>query len=732
MSSINIIWEGLGRKLKSRKPSSQSQGNQSQGASDQLHRSRFSQEISQNLTLDTFGIEVLADTVVHEPVLDQRSGLIVPKHPVAGGSQFQQIHSPDTREHVPSSLATFSRESRSTGSLGQYVNEHEREIEGRRGGLDTINYSLVALWIEYCEQHHGAESSRREAQLDSSVEMDIILIDTRCKCLVRGSTASRYLALSYVWGAISQLQNTTALCESLMDLNSLLAHKDTIPQVITDAMEVTYSLGENYLWVDSLCIVQDDAAAKHHQISHMANIYSSAALTLVAVGAHDANSNLPGVRPGTRWPQSWRQQQNELSRPLRPDLVLKAIDRSLYVSRAWTFQERHLSRRCLYFLDEQIYFQCRKELWCEEPPLLLQPAFSLASPPDIGLSIMSRAPEWAKNIKRGDWDRAFGFYAEIIQEYSWKNLTFPEDIMSAFSGIATALETHSGWDITHGLLEQLIDWALLWTPVGAQRRRPPPHSGPLLQFPSWSWIGWIGPVTFNFAFESTLASLCSLLEDVEVEEFGEGTATFRKARRIVLEKRFLQENSDNGRFDRVFTFKTANPPNPNRDYSLLLGSTLRFSAQTISASVFEVKEMPPWLWNSATYSDKRAKGIQSGVLVFSNKRLAGCFYGIDVKFLQHYQWSRLRLVAISRGNKYKFGEGKSMVASAYQRDQENGLWTSFKHWDWEFSVCNFDSTSLYVMLVQKRGPYSERVAVGQVDASAWSEANPVNDTILLV
>jgi len=87
-----------------------------------------------------------------------------------------------------------------------------------------------------------------------------------------------------------------------MDFNCLLARKDAIPQVITDAMEVAYLRRENYLWVDSLFTVPGNAVVKHYQISYMANIYSGAILTLAVVGVHDTKSNFPDVRPSTRWP----------------------------------------------------------------------------------------------------------------------------------------------------------------------------------------------------------------------------------------------------------------------------------------------------------------------------------------------------------------------------------------------------------------------------------------------
>ncbi|CZR58486.1 uncharacterized protein PAC_08378 [Phialocephala subalpina] len=520
--------------------------------------------------------------------------------------------------------------------------------------------------------------------------------------------------------------------------DALAAYKNSIPQVIIDAMDVVNSLGENYLWSDSLCIVQDDAAEKHHQISHMAIIYSSTVLTLVAVGARDANSNLPGVRPLTRWPRE-KQKSDAFNRPLRPDLVLKAIDRTVYVSRAWTFQERHLSRRCLYFLDEQVYFQCRMELCCEEQSPSFLSSFVPTSPPEIGLSIMSRAPGWRKSIERKDWDRGFAFYAELIQEYSWKALSYPEDIINAFSGLLNALETHSGWNLTHGLPEQMIDWALLWIPVGLHQRRPPPRSGQLLQFPSWSWIGWIGPITFNLAYDNALLPLSSLLEEVQLETFEENTTNFSGLRRVIRGK------IDRGGKPYKSTFLEAELFNlaTGKEDSSLPGSTLRFTAMTISAASFQANDIPPWRWNPDIHSDKKARIEQSGVSITFSTGLAGLFLGLSLDFLRRYKWSHLRLVAISRSEVIDDQDDMPIIipSESYRHRWISGtpdqvdsshipFWESYRKWCVRY---NTTPTVLYnVMLVQKRGPYYERVAVGQIDQQHWGAANPVKETVLLV
>jgi hypothetical protein len=168
----------------------------------------------------------------------------------------------------------------------------------------TINFDFASLWLRTCERHHEHKCDRREAGSQSSQIVNIILIDTKHNCLVEATTAMRFFALSYVWGSVPQFQTSSAIFAELKQDNGLLTYMHAIPQVIRDAMEVVRGMGENYLWVDSLCIIQDDAEAKHNQISHMAAIYSGAVVTIIAVSARNAHGSLPGVRSGTRWPRS--------------------------------------------------------------------------------------------------------------------------------------------------------------------------------------------------------------------------------------------------------------------------------------------------------------------------------------------------------------------------------------------------------------------------------------------
>lgn len=105
----------------------------------------------------------------------------------------------------------------------------------------------------------------------------------------------RYFALSYVWVGVEQMQLTIENCLDLSRPGSLHQCWNQIPVAIQDAIHCVAGLQERYLWVDSLCIVQNDPTMKHNQISHMWSIYNGAVACLVAVVGVDANSGLAGI-----------------------------------------------------------------------------------------------------------------------------------------------------------------------------------------------------------------------------------------------------------------------------------------------------------------------------------------------------------------------------------------------------------------------------------------------------
>lgn len=143
---------------------------------------------------------------------------------------------------------------------------------------------------------------------------------------------------------------------------------DKLPRTIDDAIYLTERLGFDYIWIDALCIVQDDPPEeKNRSLKRMDAIYNCSALTVVAASGRHADVGIPGVSieriHGPCVEEIGRVQVSTMS-PSYTDLE---NSRSLtWNTRGWTFQEKILAKRLLLFTDYQVYFKCAESIWVEE------------------------------------------------------------------------------------------------------------------------------------------------------------------------------------------------------------------------------------------------------------------------------------------------------------------------------------------------------------------------------
>ncbi|PVH72263.1 HET-domain-containing protein [Cadophora sp. DSE1049] len=359
-----------------------------------------------------------------------------------------------------------------------------------------IYWPTVTLWLNRCEETHVRNCDK--LLLDSAPPkiQNRTYIDVQKQSLVVRPYSCRYIALSYVWGRVPQLLLTSTNRDLLFVPGSLKTLEDSIPRVIRDAIQAVQSLDETLLWVDSLCIAQDDKSEKHVVISEMASIYDRALATIIAAHGENAEACLPGVCQDSRiLDQDAKIPGTDIYISKRKNLG-SLMRRSTYNRRGWTFQERLLSRRCLYFTGHQVFFECQEHL-CSEDRLTLP----LKSEDNEERSRrLFRSDNLIKSnlIEFGDpfaseEDRQLLRYSKIVEEYSRKQLSFSDDVLSAFAGIGTSLELLCNWTMVYGLPEQLLDRAILWE----QKKNTLPREGYHSQFPTWSWSSWVGGIDYN-------------------------------------------------------------------------------------------------------------------------------------------------------------------------------------------------------------------------------------------
>ena len=269
-----------------------------------------------------------------------------------------------------------------------------------------------------------------------------------------------YVTLSYVWGQTEQFK----LSSNNLNQGYAEIPRERCLKTIRDAMKITALLGERYLWVDTLCIVQDDEDERAATIKVMHRIYEDGKLTIVAADGENANSGIPQRKgPFTAMVQGVRIVRQEP----RVD-----INQAPWNKRAWTYQEFHLSRRALIYMNGRIFFVCRTKSFA---PFLDFQDFNAYSNLPRPLSSLN--------------DRARGAAAEYgarVEEYTTRELTYQEDILDAFNSILSRLSELHDLKYCWGLPTSFFRAALCWEKQGVLTRRNGPASGSKVQIPSVS------------------------------------------------------------------------------------------------------------------------------------------------------------------------------------------------------------------------------------------------------
>jgi hypothetical protein len=280
-----------------------------------------------------------------------------------------------------------------------------------------------------------------------------------------------YATLSHCWGTLSVLKltsNNIRMLESGMSLNLLC-------KTFQHAANVLQLLGLEYIWIDSLCIIQDDKQDWNTESKRMGGIYGSSAINIAATSAKDGNGGLFFAKPdATMQTYRLKVQQRSGSSKWYDCIESGLADTCRYTTplgeRAWVLQERLLAPRTLHFGSSQIFWECDSLTACEEfpaefPPSLLHEDFYFRK----------------RHITIELWPR-------IVQIYSNCRLTFRNDKLIAISGLARHVQLQTQDDYFAGLWWTQIEHQLCW------RSRTPSSRPVVAQAPSWSWAAVDGIV----------------------------------------------------------------------------------------------------------------------------------------------------------------------------------------------------------------------------------------------
>ncbi|QIX01626.1 hypothetical protein AMS68_007143 [Peltaster fructicola] len=368
---------------------------------------------------------------------------------------------------------------------------------------------LFKKWKYSCLDRHGEECRHRPTYLATTLQ-ELRVIDVQQFCLVDVKQDKSWVSLSYCWGkaAVFTLQKH--------DLEELympgILRKKPISQVVQDAIAVTAAANERYLWVDGLCITQDDESEKQRIIPLMDEIYSASVFTIVDAAGADPRHGLSGVSTGSRCirQELFVVKGTPLMEVLDPVNIFDAsgvVSDSTWNSRAWTFQEGLLPPRLLIFAPEQVYWQCPRAAWCEDG---CWEYFS-------GNIIYRHSHSDEFRELWSSADNVEHSYRRLVELYSQRAMSDASDGLNALSGILRALQARFGLDFIWGMPSRWLGAALTWPTEydmnGVTRRsalvypRLPgsdyeDSSEVRCKFPSWSWVGWEGKIIFDDLFGS--------------------------------------------------------------------------------------------------------------------------------------------------------------------------------------------------------------------------------------
>ncbi|KAM5343490.1 hypothetical protein ACJ41O_012027 [Fusarium nematophilum] len=361
-------------------------------------------------------------------------------------------------------------------------------LGGRPVRKDHIDFDLCKEWFSSCRKHHYVCRSRVPSMRRIGSRRPARVIDIKNGCLVSVfPRTAEYAALSYVWGPMTpELQLTKQTEGDLTEPGFVTETNMKLGRTIRDAIEFCRKVDLPYLWIDSLCIPQDGVKTDP-EIFRMAEIYSQAAATLVALSASSFADPLPGVQPGSRSPEPQHEGTVKGFRLIScyPSLVSE-IENSVWFTRGWTLQEAAFSQRLLFFTTSQLFFACRRTLFCEE---------SVWEVPDAQASWAGATSKEARIrdiLLFGSEDTYIpGMFYRLIESYSLRNLGKPSDILNACDAVIKWYKSDkiNGSRSLFGLPVDNFAFGLGWKPVNGHapdKRRP--------GFPSWTWAGWIGPI----------------------------------------------------------------------------------------------------------------------------------------------------------------------------------------------------------------------------------------------
>ncbi|TGO32263.1 hypothetical protein BHYA_0334g00100 [Botrytis hyacinthi] len=375
--------------------------------------------------------------------------------------------------------------------------------------LTNINHLSEERWRNFCYSSIRACQETHELCNSASISektshyLPTRLIDVKCdppRLILSPNVepASSYATLSHCWGKAQILTLTTKNLEAFQQGLPISHLSKTFQDTIDVGKRLLRDFNVRYLWIDSLCIIQDSKLDWENEAPRMSQVYGNAFCCIAASAATDGSKGLFSPRNSmvddVLSINLDRAKYPRLSSPVRITLLnkdkwLQIIREAPLNQRGWVVQERALTRRTLQFFDGELMWKCQQ--------LMASESFSVIS------SCLKTSDDRLLFPHSLNANFAFRkFWSQLLQMYSKTILSYPDDILMAMAGVARQFGEYlptknrvylaGMWSFE---LERQLGW--LATIPGSRHdldRRGCPSSNVA---PSWSWASSTGRSIVN-------------------------------------------------------------------------------------------------------------------------------------------------------------------------------------------------------------------------------------------
>ncbi len=352
-------------------------------------------------------------------------------------------------------------------------------------------------WIRECKTVHKSCDYQIHQTLPSRV-IELLTDSDIPKLRLTNSTGLTgiYCALSHCWGNLEGFRLTNASSSSLQKSIAW----QSLSKTFQDALIVTRNVGVRYLWIDALCILQDDAADWAFEAANMAAVYSNAFLVIAASSAPNGSvgcftqrkqvpcikvkskyriTSLSAIRPKVFVRERYEHVDFDPNHP-QPSTELEPL-----LGRAWAFQERWLAARILHYASNEMIWECRSSMHCECGGYDKEEDNRIIDQQSDGIYL--------------DFDpmRLVAEWFVIVENYTARKLRRNSDKLVALAGIARQLRNPALGRYLAGIWEVAFVRSLLWCVIRRHQTHPSAQTRRAYIAPSWSWASVSNPVRYS-------------------------------------------------------------------------------------------------------------------------------------------------------------------------------------------------------------------------------------------